>query len=72
MGPGVGPVTALGLLGMGVVEDRAGRAPHPALGDPQGRPRHGISSLGVGLQMFRLSAKLTFPFGSNFYLSLSF
>lgn len=30
-----------------------------------------ISFLDVGLQMFGLSAKLAFPFGPNFYLSIS-
>lgn len=29
-----------------------------------------IPSLDAGLQTFRLSAKLAFPFGSSFYLSI--
>lgn len=41
------------------------------LGEQQGRLKHVISSLDVGLQMFQLLVKLAFPFGSNFYLSIS-
>lgn len=43
----------------------------PTLGDWQERPGHGILSLDVGRQIFCLLAKLTFPFGSSFHLSLS-
>lgn len=69
VGLGVVAVAALGLPGwvwLGILlegpqapalEDRSWRM----AGAGQGT---GISSLHVGLQMFRLSAKLTFPFGS--------
>lgn len=75
MGPGVVAMADLGLLGWVWVGIQLGGShlppSPPTLGDWQERPGHGISSLDVGRQMFCLLAKLTFPFGSSFHLSLS-
>lgn len=63
----------LGLLGWVWLGIQLGGS-HPLLHPPPwgiGRRGQGISSLDVGRQMFCLLAKLTFPFGSGFHLSVS-